>query len=132
MTFIINICDGCRIKPFPSECRFVRSWESKSSPVKVQDHFYLNFVLKNCICDFSFARKCQFFVQGRVNFSFSCCVTPFYPIYRFYNTSRLVAEDTTFTGKQAGETYKNHLHHHVVVLKDVNNIFIDIDPFVVE
>ena len=36
----------------------------------------------------------------------------------------MVAGDTTFTAKQAGETYP-----HVVVLKEVNNISIDIDPY---
>ena len=38
----------------------------------------------------------------------------------------MVAEDTTFTAKQAGETY---LHRHVVVLKEVNNSSVDIDPY---
>ena len=38
----------------------------------------------------------------------------------------MVAEDTTFTAKQAGETY---LHRHVVVLKEVNNGSVDIDPY---
>ena len=36
----------------------------------------------------------------------------------------MVAGDTTFTAKQAGETYQD-----VVVLKEVNNISIDIDPY---
>ena len=36
----------------------------------------------------------------------------------------MVAGDTTFTAKQAGETYQD-----VVLLKVVNNISIDIDPY---
>ena len=58
------------MNPLPSKPRFFQSCESKSSLYKVQGHFFLNFLLKNCICHFSFPRKCQFFEQGRIHFYF--------------------------------------------------------------
>ena len=45
-----------------------------------------------------------------------------------HSLRRLVAEDTTFTAKQAGDIHL-HLHQYVVVLKEVNNISIDVDPY---
>ena len=46
-----------------------------------------------------------------------------------HSLQKLVTEDTMFTVKQAGETYTYISHQHIVVLKEVNNISIDIDPY---
>ena len=79
LTFIANICDGYRMSPFPSKCRFVRSCESKSSLIKVQDPFFLNFVLKNCICVFSFPKKMSILCTRQGSFLFQLLRNVFLP-----------------------------------------------------